>query len=575
MTNFPLTTKSRSFIPIVLCSLTLAGCGGGGDGDSVGGGGSSSAGYTWPASPKNLQIEMTVQSASGSGTDVGKIILFVKPSSADPSGYAPAGFNTRDMRVFDASDFDSYNWQRSGSSNYKIVLDYAGSQVVDTFVLTPKSAGAGTYTASNYSGGSSGTYKIIGMPLSDGPRITPGSDNQVAAFPDKLDKDQILNNQFAEGTTIEWLFDKQAGDPQFYMFSASGAAANENGLYLGRVDAAGVSVGQVRISDSDLSSASANRSIWSSAAQKPYSGVEGAQRIRYDEVDSTYTLTIGGTKVYTADSSGFRLASSSYDNGAIGRKSVSHLTAGLIFNAAKGKLTLKNGAGSEICSASLGNSNNMRYMPLNYFGSGFWERTASAKEDGTVILGDDGYIYAFSFSSDGKGLVSKMSQACSLEWSKQIDVLRDSNEIVASSLFRKVDDQLYFSVHDNIVTNGDRMSRYSVYRVDTDSGNLTALIDKRWRYANDVRADIYDVATDAEGRLLVVTASALQRRDPDTFEILWSVDVEGPGGFPDSIEAGQVSLAPLTALTDGSVEVASMYVFSAAKLASLDKKIGR
>lgn len=144
---------------------------------------------------------------------------------------------------------------------------------------------------------------------------------------------------------------------------------------------------------------------------------------------------------------------------------------------------------------------------------------------------------------------------------------------MASSLFRKVGDQLYFSVHDNIVTNANRMSRYSVYRVDTGSGNVTALIDNRWRYASDVRADVYDVVSDAQGRLLVVTASALQRRDPETLEILWSVDVEGPKGFPDSIEAGQVSLAPLMALDDGSVEVASMYVFSATKLAELDKKI--
>ncbi|WP_298449210.1 hypothetical protein [uncultured Marinobacter sp.] len=574
MTNFPFANKPRSFLPVVVCSFALTACGGGGDGDSAGGGSSSSAGYTWPASPENLQIEMTVQSATGTGTNVGQIILFMKPSSSDPSGYAPAGFNTRDKKVFDADDFDSYNWQRSGGSNYKIVLDYAGSQVVDTFVLTPKSAGAGTYTASNYSGGSSGTYKIIGMPLSDGPRITPGSDNQVAAFPDKLDKDQILNNQFAEGTTIEWLFDKQAGDPEFYMYSASGAGASENGLYLGRVNAAGERVDQVRVSDIDLSDANVNRSIWSSAVQKPYSGVEGAQRIRYDGVSDGYTLTTGGVKVYAADASGFQLASSSYDNGAIGRKSVSHLTADLIFNAAKGKLTLKDGAGTEICSARLGNLNDMRYMPLNYSGSNWWERVASAKDDGTVILGDDGFIYAFSFSGNA-GVISKMNQTCGVQWTRQIGVLRDANEIVASSLFRKVGDQLYFSVHDNILLNAERMSRYSVYRVDTGSGNVEALIDKRWRYAEDVRADIYDVAIDAQGRLLVVTASALQRRDPDTFEILWSVDVEGADGFPDSIQSGQKSLAPLTAWDDGAVEVASMYVFSAAKLASLDKKIRR
>lgn len=228
--------------------------------------------------------------------------------------------------MFSGSDFASYNWRHVGESKYKIALNYAAGHT-DTFELTPTSADSGTYTASNTAAGSNaGTYKIIGMPLSDGRRITPGSDNQVAALPDKLDKNQILNNQFSSDTAIEWLFDKQAGDPKFYMFSASGAGASENGLYMGRVNPAGERVDQVRVSDSDLSSASVNKSIWSSAAQKPYSGKEGAQRIRYDEVNSVYTLTTGATKVYAADSSGFQLVSSSYNNGTVGRKSVSHLT---------------------------------------------------------------------------------------------------------------------------------------------------------------------------------------------------------------------------------------------------------
>jgi len=599
--------KAFSFAIVLLFSAMLSACGGGGGGGGGGGsgegGGSGSEGgetgggdgstgggdtggssgnksYTWPETPENLQIEMSVKSATSSGTNVGKMVLFIKGASADsseddPSSYSPAGFNTRDRRLFSGDDFTSYSWKRSGESNYEIILNYA-SGVVDSFILTATSPDSGTYTASNSSGeGNSGTFKIIGMPLSDGPLISPGSDNNVAAFPDKLDKDQILNGQFSSDTVIEWLFDAQAGDPEFYMFSASGAG--DDGLYLGRVNAAGERVDQVKVSEADLSDAGVSDVAveynWSSVTQKPYSGLEGSQRIRYDEVNNIYTLTTpGGITVYTADSSGFRKASSSYNSGGTVKKSVSHLTKDLIFRVTKGAIALKDGDGEDTCSAAVGSSTTSRNMALNYTGSNWWEYVASPKDDGTVILGDDGFIYAFTFSGNA-GLITKMNQDCEISWSTSIGVLSDSNEIVATSMFRKLGDQLYFGVHDNIVNNASRISRYSVYRVDTGSGAKTALIDQRWRYASDVRSDIYDVTIDAQDRLLVVTASALQRRDPDSFEVLWSVDVEGPEGFPAKRERGQVSLAPLTALDNGSVEVASMYVFNAAKLAELDQNI--
>lgn len=292
---------------------------------------------------------MTVESATGTGTNVGKMVLFMKATSSDPSGYGPAGFNTRDRRMFSGADFESYNWQRLGGSKYQIVLNYAAGNT-DEFTLTAHTADSGTYTATGGGGGNAGAYKIIGLPLSDGPRISPGSDNQVAAFPDKLNKNQILNNQFSGNTDIEWLFDVQAGDPEFYMFSASGSGSSDDGLYVGRVNQAGERIEQVKLPTNDLSSAGITQAAavntWGNAGQKPYSGVEGQQRIRYNEVTREYTLTTGATSVYAADSSGFRRASyTSGYQGAIGRKTGVYLTKDLMFTAEKGALTLKDGNG--------------------------------------------------------------------------------------------------------------------------------------------------------------------------------------------------------------------------------------
>ncbi|WP_323752201.1 hypothetical protein [Marinobacter sp.] len=567
---------------MLFLALTLSACGGGGGGgDSSGGSsGTGANGYNWPDDPKNLQIEMTVKSSSSTGTNVGKMVLFMAPSSTEASGYGPAGFNTRDRRRFSGSDFDSYSWKPKVSSQYEITLNHA-TGLIETFLLTAHTADSGTYTATvNAGGGNSGTYKIIGMPLSDGPMIAPGSDPKVAAFPDKLDKNQILNNQFASNMNIDWFYDTQPGDPKFYMFSATGSSTGEDGIYLGRVNSAGEPIDQVKIDDADLTSAGLTnaeaKNLWSSSAQKPYSAVEGMQRIRHDQVSGQYTLSGGGlgfksngpVAIYTADSSGFQQA----DHRSFDRKKSSFLAEDMIFTANAGILTLQ---GPNSCSAPMGAPNSHRYMPLNYSGasSSWWARIASPKEEGTVIVGDDGFIYSFTFSGNA-GLVSKISPTCAVSWATPIEVLRDTNEIVASSFFRKLGDQLYFSIHDNIVSGADSITRYSVYRVDTNSGNVTALIDQRWRYGRDVRSDIFDLALDTQGRLLVVTAGALQRRDPETFEVLWSVDVEGPAGFPTELSNSSVSLAPLTALDDGSVEVASMYVFSAAKLAELDQLVG-
>ncbi|MFV8571871.1 hypothetical protein ACNQ6O_11760 [Marinobacter sp. SBS5] len=582
MTTLTRLYKAHSLLALLFLALTLAACGGGGGGgDSSGGSsGTGANGYNWPDDPKNLQIEMTVKSSSSSGTNVGKMVLFMAPSSTEASGYGPAGFNTRDRRRFSGSDFDSYSWKPKGSSQYEITLNHA-TGLIETFLLTASTADSGTYTATvNAGGGNSGTYKIIGMPLSDGPMIAPGSDPKVAAFPDKLDKDEILNNQFASNTVIDWFYDTQPGDPKFYMYSATGSSTGEDGIYLGRVNSAGEPIDQVKIDDADLASAGLDnaeaKKLWSSSAQKSYSAVEGMQRIRHDQVSGKYTLSGGGlgfrsngaVAIYTADSSGFQRA----DSRSFDRKKSSFLAEDMIFTANAGNLTLQ---GPTNCSAPMGPANSHRYMPLNYSGasSSWWARIASPKEEGTVIVGDDGFIYSFTFSGNA-GLVSKISPTCAVSWATPVEVLRDTNEIVASSFFRKLGDQLYFSIHDNIVTGADSITRYSVYRVDTNSGNVTALIDQRWRYGRDVRSDIFDLALDTQGRLLVVTAGALQRRDPETFDVLWSVDVEGPEGFPTELSTSSVSLAPLTALDDGSVEVASMYVFSAAKLTELDRSVG-
>ncbi|MBZ0335762.1 hypothetical protein [Marinobacter sp. AL4B] len=586
MTTLTRLYKAHSLVALLFLAITLTACGGGGGGgggDSSGGSSDTGAnGYNWPDDPKNLQIEMTVKSSSGSGTNVGKMVLFMAPSSTEASGYGPAGFNTRDRRRFSGNDFNSYSWKPKGSSQYEITLNYA-TGVTDTFLLTPRTADSGTYAATTSSGeGNAGTYKIIGMPLSDGPMITPGSDPKVAAFPGKLDKNQILNNQFASNTNIDWIYDTQPGNPKFYMYSATGAANGEDGIYLGRVNSAGEAIDQVKIDNADLQSAGLDngeaKTLWSSSSQKPYSSVEGVQRIRHDQVSGEYTLSGGGLgfkangtiAMYTADSSGFQKAASR----TLERKTSSFLAADMIFKTTSGALTLQDGQGLELCSATMGPNQN-RYMALNYSGvsSSWWARIASAKEQGTVIVGDDGYIYSFTFSGN-EGLVSKISPTCAISWTRKIGVLRDGNQIVASSFFRKLGDQLYFSIHDNIVNGSDAITRYSVYRVDTNSGNVTALIDQRWRYGQDVRSDIFDLALDAQGRLLVVTASALQRRDPETFEVLWSVDVEGPGGFPAELTSSSVSLAPLTALDDGSVEVASKYVISAVKLTEFDTTVG-
>lgn len=586
MTTLTRLYKAHSLLALLFLALTLAACGGGGGGgngdSSAGSSGTGANGYNWPDDPKNLQIEMTVKSSTSSGTNVGKMVLFMAPSSTEASGYGPAGFNTRDRQRFSGSDFDSYSWKPKGSSQYEITLNYA-TGVTDTFLLTARTADSGTYAATTSSGGgNSGTYKIIGMPLSDGPMITPGSDPKIAAFPDKLDKDQILNNQFASNTSIDWFYDTQPGNPKFYMFSATGAANGEDGIYLGRVNSAGEIIDQVKIDNADLQSTGLNnadaKNLWSSSAQKPYSAVEGMQRIRHDQVSGKYTLSGGGlgfrsngtVAMYTADSSGFQKA----DSRNFDRKKSSFLAEDMIFTATAGSLTLQ---GPNGCSAPMGPANSNRYMALNYSGAGssWWARIASAKEEGTVIAGDDGYIYSFTFSGN-EGLMSKIDSECNIEWATELpsDVLRDGNEIVASSFFRKLGNQLYFSIHDNIVTGADSITRYSVYRVDTNSGNVTALIDQRWRYGRDVRSDIFDLALDTQGRLLVVTAGALQRRDPETFEVLWSVDVEGPEGFPTELTSSSVSLAPLTALDDGSVEVASLYLISPAKLTELDKAVG-
>lgn len=580
--------KTHSLLALLFLALTLAACGGGGgggngNGDSSGGSsGTGANGYKWPDDPKNLQIEMTVKSSTSTGTNVGKMVLFMAPSSTEASGYGPAGFNTRDRQRFSGSDFDSYSWKPKGSSQYEITLNYA-TGVTDTFLLTARTADSGTYAATTSSGeGNSGTYQIIGMPLSDGPMITPGSDSNVSAFPDKLKKNQILNNQFTSNTNIDWFYDTQPGDPKFYMYSVTGASNGEDGIYLGRVNSAGETIDQVKIDNADLQSAGLDnadaKNLWSSSAQKPYSAVEGVQRIRHDQASGKYTLSGGGlgfrsngtVAMYTADSSGFQQAAAR----TLERKTSSFLAADTIFKTTSGALTLQDGQGFERCSATMGPNQN-RYMALNYSGvsSSWWARIASPKEEGTVIVGDDGFIYAFTFSGNA-GLVSKISPTCAVSWTTPIDVLRDTNEIVASSFFRKLGDQLYFSIHDNIVNGSDSITRYSVYRVDTNSGNVTALINQRWRYGRDVRSDIYDLAVDTQGRLLTVTAGALQRRDPETFEVLWSINVEGPEGFPTELTNSSVSLAPLTALDDGSVEVASMYLFSAAKLTELDKAVG-
>lgn len=98
VTNFIRINKIHSLLPILFFSIALTACGGGDSAGSDGGKSSSGTkGYSWSASPKNLQIEMTVKSASNDGANVGKMVLFMKASSSDPSGYGPAGFNTRDV----------------------------------------------------------------------------------------------------------------------------------------------------------------------------------------------------------------------------------------------------------------------------------------------------------------------------------------------------------------------------------------------------------------------------------------------------------------------------------------------